>query len=84
MESVFGKRIGDIRWLQKNVYFNGKLRRRLRFGFQQFTGLMVVVLPHPTGAQGVASDYIEAFKLEMIEVIDAWWLKHEEMLKKIQ
>ena len=42
---------------------------------------MVVVLPHATGAQGVASDYIEAFKPEMTEVVNAWWVKHEEKLK---
>lgn len=81
VESIFGNRVGEVIWLQKEVYFNGKLRRRFRFGFQRYEKLMVVVLPHATGAQGVASDYIEAFKPEMTEVVNAWWVKHEEKLK---
>lgn len=80
VEPIFGVRIGETRWLQKDVFFNGKPRRRLRFGFQQYEKLTVVVLPHATGAQGVASDYIEAFKPEMTEVIKAWWARHEEKL----
>jgi hypothetical protein len=78
VEPIFGARVGDISWIQKDVYFNGKPRRRLRFGFQQYERLTVVVLPHATGAQGVASDYIEAFKPEMTKIIGDWWTKHEE------
>jgi hypothetical protein len=81
VESIFGDRVGEVIWLQKEVYFNGKLRKRFRFGFQQYEKLTVVVLPHATGAKGVANDYIEAFKPEMTEVINAWWVKHEELLK---
>jgi hypothetical protein len=77
---IFGASIGGTRWLQKDVFFDGKPRRRLRFGFQQYEKLMVVILPHATGAQGVASDYIEAFKPEMAEVIKTWWVRHEEKL----
>jgi hypothetical protein len=62
------------------VYCNGKPRRRLRFGFQQYEKLTVVVLPHATGAHGVADDYIAAFKPEMSEVIGMWWAKHKEKL----
>lgn len=80
VEVIFGARVGQIRWLQKDVYFNGKPRRRLQFGFQQYERLTVIVLPHATGAQGVASDYIEAFKLEMRKEIEAWWVRHEEKL----
>lgn len=80
VEPIFGARLGETGWLQKDVYFNGKPRRRLRFGFQQYEKLTVVVLPHATGAQGVASDYIEAFKPEMAGVIKAWWVRHEEKL----
>jgi len=80
VESIFGARVGEIRWVQKNVFFNGKPRRRFRFGFQQYEKLTVVTLPHATGAQGVANDYIEAFKPEMAEVIKAWWVRHEEKL----
>lgn len=79
-EPIFGARLGETKWLQKEVFFNGKPRRPLRFGFQQYEKLSVVVLPHATGAQGVASDYIEAFKPEMAEVIKAWWIRHEEKL----
>lgn len=81
VESIFGACIGKTSWLQKDVYFNSKPHRRFRFGFQEYEKLMVVVLPHPTGAQGMASDYIEAFKPEMAKVIEAWWAKHEEMLE---
>lgn len=80
IESIFGKRCGETRWLQKNVFFNGKSRRRFRFGFQQYKKLTVVVLPHATGAQGVANDYIEAFKPEMAETINTWRVKHEGRL----
>lgn len=80
VESIFGLRKGEVRWLQKDVYFNGKPRRRFRFGFQKYERATVVVLPHATGAQGVACDYIEAFKPEMAEVIEAWWAKHKEKL----
>ena len=80
VESIFGARKGETRWLQKDVYFNGKPRRRFRFGFQQYEKLTVVVLPHATGAQGVADDYISEFKPEMSAVIDMWWAKHKEKL----
>lgn len=80
VEPIFGTRKGEVRWLQKDVYFNGKPRRRLRFGFQQYEKLTVVALPHATGAQGVADDYIEAFKPEMSEAIGVWWERHKEKL----
>jgi hypothetical protein len=80
VEPIFGAREGEINWVQKDVYFNGIPRRRLRFGFQQYERLTVVVLPHATGAQGVASDYIEAFKSEMAKIIGDWWTKHLEKL----
>ncbi|MDQ3565247.1 MAG: hypothetical protein M3436_14295 [Pseudomonadota bacterium] len=82
VESVFGPKVGGTNWLQKDVYFNGKPRRRLRFGFQHYERLAVVALPHATGAQGVAHGYIEAFKPEMSEVIESWWIKHKEKLTK--
>lgn len=82
VEPIVGARVGETRWLQKDVFFNDKPRRRLRFGFQQYEKLTVVVLPHATGAQGVASDYIEAFKPEMTEVIKTWWVRHEEKLTR--
>lgn len=80
VESIFGSRVGKTQWIQKDVVFNGKARRRFRFGFQQYENLCVVALPHATAAQGVAHDYIEAFKPEMSEVIDAWWAQHEKEL----
>lgn len=80
VNSIFGARVGEIRWLQKDVFFNGRPRRRLRFGFQKYERLTVVILPHATGAQGLASDYIEAFRPEMTEVIGSWWAKHKEKL----
>lgn len=83
VESIFGSKIGGIRWLQKEVYHQGMPRRRFQFGFQQYEELSVVALPHATGAKGIASDYIAAFKPEMSEVIDSWWAKHKEKLKKL-
>jgi hypothetical protein len=80
VELIFGDPVGETRWLQKDVFYNGEPRRRFRFGFQQYEKLTVVVLPHATGAQGVASDYIEAFKPEMAELIGAWWDKHERKI----
>lgn len=80
VESIFGARKGEVRWHQKDIFFNDKPRRRFRFGFQQYEKLAVVSLPHATGAQGVADDYIEAFRPEMSNVIDAWWAKHKEKL----
>lgn len=82
VEIIFGARKGEIQWLQKDVYCNGKRRRRFRFGFQQYEELAVVALPHATGAKGIASDYIAAFKPEMSEIIDGWWARHEEALTR--
>jgi len=82
IESIFGARAGEIKWLQKDVYHNGKPCRRFRFGFQQYEKLVVVALPHATGAQGIATDYIAEFKPEMSEVIDSWWAKHKEKLTR--
>lgn len=81
VESIFGKRHGKAAWRQKDVFADGKRRIRFRFGFQHFDRLTIVSLPHPTGAH-VASDYIEAFKAEMSEVINTWWLQHEVILKQ--
>lgn len=80
VESIFGARNGEIVWHQKDIYSNGKLCRRFRFGFLNYERLTVVVLPHATGAQGIAVDYIEAFKPEMSAVIGAWWEKHKSKL----
>jgi ribosomal protein S25 len=80
VESIFGEKIGKISWHQKDIYSNGKLCRRLRFGFLHYERLTVVVLPHATGAQGVSDDYIESFKPEMSAVIDTWWERHKAKL----
>ncbi|MWJ26726.1 hypothetical protein GPM19_00640 [Halomonas sp. ZH2S] len=82
VETIFGARTGEIQWLQKTIYYNGKRCTRFRFGFQQYERLAVVALPHPTGARGIASDYIAAFKPEMSKIIDVWWAKHEETLTR--
>jgi hypothetical protein len=82
-ESIFGKKIDGTEWLQKDVYFQGKKRRRFRFGFQRYEKLTIVSLPHATGAKGVANDYIKAFKPEMSAVISSWWLKHKQKLTVI-
>lgn len=78
VEAIFGKRLEDVMWLQKNVLYNGKPRRRFRFGFIKFENMNAVVLPHATGAQGIADDYIKEFKPEMGELIDSWWSIHKE------
>jgi hypothetical protein len=82
VESIFGAKVCGTNWLQKDVYFNGKARRRFRFGFQHYERLAVVALPHATGTQDVAHDYVEAFKPEMSEVIESWWVNHKEKLTK--
>ena len=78
VESIFGTRKGETRWLQKDVYFNGKPRRRLRFGFQQYEKLTVVLLPHATGAHGVADHYIAAYTPEKSEMIGMSWATHKK------
>lgn len=80
VESIFGARKGEVRWIQKDVFFDGKPRRRFRVGFQQYEKLTVISLPHATGAQGIANDYIEAFRAEISDVVDAWWATHKEKL----
>ena len=80
VESIFGAKIGKISWHQKDIYSNGKLCRRFRFGFLHYERLTVVVLPHATGARGIAADYIEAFKPEMSAVIDTWWERQKVKL----
>jgi len=77
IEGIFGKKQGGIQCKQKNVIYYGKLRRRLKFCFQSYENLEIISLPHATGAQGVADDYIEAFKPEMREIIESWWNHHE-------
>ncbi len=85
IEGVFGKRKGGIECKQKNVYSNGKLRRRLKFCFQSYENLDIVSMPHATGAHGVADDYIEAFKPEMREIIELWWNNHQsEILESVK
>lgn len=80
VKSTFGARKDEVRWDKKNIFFNGKPRRRFLFGFQQYENLTVVSLPHPTGAKGIADDYIEAFKPEISKIIDIWWDNHKEKL----
>jgi len=80
IEEIFGKRLGIAECKQKNVIFDGKLRRRLKFCFQSYENLKIVSMPHATGAQGVADDYIEAFKPEMREIIESWWEDHQKQL----
>ena len=82
LESIFGKKQGNIECKQKDVIYNGKLRRRLKFCFQSYEKLVIVSMPHATGAQGVADDYIEAFKPEMRETIELWWKHHQKQLTK--
>jgi len=84
VESIFGEKQGNIECKQKNVVHNGKLRRPLNFCFQYYENLTVVSMPHATGAQGVADDYIEAFKPEMTEIIDTWWHHHQKQLTFIR
>lgn len=84
VEGIFGARKSDINWFQKDVFWKRTLRRRFRIGFQQYEKLVVVSLPHASGARGVADDYIEAFKPEMSNVIDSWWKKHKEKLSREQ
>ena len=84
IEDIFGRPLNEVKWKQKDVRFNGKLRRRFRFGFQDYEHLRVVVMPHATGAKGISNDYIEAFKQEMAGVIDPWWNHHREILKKLR
>jgi len=82
IEGIFGKRQGGTECKQKDVMHNGKPRRRLKFCFQSYENLEIVSMPHATGAQGVADDYIEAFKPEMREVIESWWHHHKKQLTK--
>jgi len=82
LEPIFGARTGEIEWLQKNVYYNGRCCRRFRLGFQRYERLAVVALPHATGAKGIANDYIAAFKPEISDIIDDWWAKHKEKLTR--
>ena len=80
IEGIFGKRKGSVECKQKDVIFNGKARRRFKFCFQSYENLKIVSMPHATGAQGIADDYIEAFKPEMREIIDSWWKEHQKQL----
>jgi len=80
LQDVFGERVGNAVCKQKDVIFNGKPRRRLKFCFQSYENLEIVSMPHATGAHGVADDYIEAFKPEMREIIESWWKTHQKQL----
>ncbi len=80
VEGVFGKREGNAECKQKDVIHNGKPRRRLKFCFQTYENLKIVSMPHATGAQGIADDYIEAFKPEMSGIIEPWWQNHQKQL----
>lgn len=84
IQGLFGSPKEKIRWLQKDVYSNGEMRRRFHLGFQQYENVTLVALPHATGAKGVAHDYIESFQPEMSEVIDNWWKEHKKMLTASQ
>jgi hypothetical protein len=74
--------MGGTTWTQKNVFYNGAQRRRFKVGFQRYERLVIVSLPHPTGSQGLADDYIQAFKPEMAEIIDTWWTHHKDKISK--
>jgi len=82
VESIFGQKQGDTVCKQKTVLHNGKPRRRLKFCFQRYERVVVISMPHATGAHGIADDYIEAFKVEMSEIIDSWWHEHHKQLTK--
>ncbi len=83
VESIFGKKQGSIVCKQKDVIYNGKPRRKFKFCFQSYENLNIVSMPHATGAQGVADDYIEAFKPEMREIIELWWQRHQKHLLSV-
>lgn len=80
VESIFGTKLGATDWRQENVYQEGRLLRRFKVGFQRYANLNVVSLPHATGAQGIADDYISAFRPKMSEVLDSWWNMHKKRL----
>jgi hypothetical protein len=82
VESIFGKKQGGVECKQKDVIYNGKHRRRLKFCFQSYENLHIVSMPHATGAQGVADDYIEAFKPEMRAIIEFWWQHHQKQITR--
>ena len=77
VEAIFGARVGAIDWRKKDV----SNRRKFLFGFQKYEGAMVVSLPHVTGAKGLANDYVAAFKPDISDVINPWWLHHQERLR---
>ena len=81
VESIFGKRVGGPVCKQNNVFKNGKKRTRFKFYFQTYEKLEIVAMPHATGAQGVAHDYIQSFSPEMRHIIESWWKAHEQWLE---
>jgi hypothetical protein len=79
---IFGSPLGQTSYLQKEVVFEGRKRRRFRFGFQNYENLAIVSCPHATGSQGLANDYIAAFKPEISQIIGSWWEKHSQALQQ--
>lgn len=77
---IFGEKIEETKWLQKDVVFEGTKRRRFKFGFQKYEGVTIISCPHATGSQGLANDYIAAFKPEISQIIGSWWQTHEKKL----
>jgi len=82
VEDIFGDKLSIVEMKQKDVTCNGKKRRRLKFFFQSYERVNIVSMPHATGAQGVADDYIEAFKSEIRKAISAWWQLHLKQLTR--
>lgn len=64
-EEIFGPEVAPLRFERKDE-FDGK---KFRLGFQDFTDLAIVALPHPSGSMGLTDAYIELFASEIGEKI---------------
>lgn len=85
VQKIFGNKKHEyIRWLQKDgIYSADKPARRFKIGFQEYENLNVICFPHITGAQGISYSYIAAFKDQIKDIVDTWWVNHLEKLNAL-
>jgi len=78
VKSIFGNKINNAEWLQKDVVVDGKKCIKFKVGFQKYERLNVISLPHATSARGLSDDYIASFKPEISQIINNWWSQHQK------
>jgi hypothetical protein len=62
-------RSGSVRWEAPEVVYQGRARRSLSFGLQEFERANVVALPHASGTIGLTDGHIEALTPRVSPVI---------------